>query len=84
MLQRPPAWLAKMFWGCDMSMIIYGDNNGRPGTLTGPDNEAVKTARSLVRDGLRNEAWATVELPDGRVYQARNAHGRVIARYTNA
>ena len=66
-----------------MATIIYGDNNGRPGTLTVPDNEAIKTARSLVGDGLRNEAWATCELPDGRVYQARNDHGIVIARYAD-
>ena len=64
-----------------MTKIIHGNNADRPGTLTASPDQAIKTARALVRDGLRNEAWASVELPDGRTYQARNSHGRVVARY---
>ena len=62
--------------------IRYGAGNDRPGTLTADnDREAVDIARRVVRDGLRNEAWATADLSDGRTYQARNDHGRVIDRY---
>ena len=65
--------------------IAYGAGNDRPGTLTAAtDREAVQIARKLVRDGYRNEAWASAYLTDGRTYQARNAHGRVVARYIPA
>ena len=62
--------------------ILHGDNNGRPGTLTVNETEAVATVQSLVRDGLRNEVWASAELADGRTYRARNVHGKVIGGYT--
>lgn len=61
-----------------MATIIHGAGNDRPGTLTVDDERAIETARALVCDGLRNEAWATVELPDGRKYHARNEHGDVV------
>ena len=60
-----------------MATIIHGNNHDRPGTLTVDDERAIETARALVRDGLRNEAWATVEMPDGQ-YHARNEHGDVV------
>jgi hypothetical protein len=67
-----------------MATIIHGAGNDMPGTLTVPDELAIGAARALVRDGLRNEAWATLELPDGSIYQARNEHGRVIERHVPA
>lgn len=66
-----------------MATIHYGHGNDIPGTLSRDgDKEAIRTARSLVRDGYRNDTWASVHLSDGRTYQVRNAHGRVVARYT--
>lgn len=67
-----------------MATIHYGHGNYIPGTLSRDgDKEAIRTAISLVvRDGYRNDTWASVHLSDGSTYQVRNAHGRVVARYT--
>lgn len=68
-----------------MATIYYGHGNGTPGTLTrATDKDAVRTVRDLVRQGFRNATWATVELSDKRVYQAHNAHGRIVSHYLSA
>ena len=66
--------------------ITHGDGAGSAGTLTidaATDGEAIKQANKLVTDGLRNEAWANVELQSGRVYGVRNAHGEFIGAVTD-
>lgn len=64
-----------------MATIVHGAGNDRPGTITVEASRAVEVARGMVRDGLRNEAWASVGLPDGRTYHVVNRHGRAVAHY---
>jgi hypothetical protein len=56
-----------------------------PGTKTlqsETDAQALMEVRKFVFDGLRNSAWASLELSDGRTYAARNVRGRVMGQFT--
>ena len=68
-----------------MLTIIYGVGRDHPRSITATDDaDAVQTVRDLVIEGLRNEAWANVQLSDGRTYRARNEHGLIIDDYLPA
>lgn len=65
--------------------IIHGEGNSSAGTLTidaKTDGGAIRQANKLVTDGLRNEAWANVELISGRCYGVRNEYGEFIGQLT--
>ena len=65
--------------------ITHGNNpSDTPGTITfeaESDAKAIEKLHSLVADGQRNDAWANMELVDGRLYGASNRHGKVVGGY---
>lgn len=61
----------------------HGENGqgGRLSLNARTDDEACAEVREFVAQGYRDETAASVELADGNLYQAWNAHGVVKARH---
>lgn len=59
--------------------FTHGEGNDCiPGTITKDftdEIEAVEFISKLIRDGLRNKAWATMNLRDGWHWSGRNIDG---------
>jgi len=63
----------------------HGENNVG-GTLTlkaKTDQQAMSEIKDFVQSGYRNETAASVDLSDGRLFQAWNSHGDVKTRTLN-
>jgi len=66
-------------------IIKHGEGNGSAGTFrveAATDGLAIKYANGLVAGGLRNDAWASVELATGRYYVVRNKGGDYVGQLT--
>lgn len=62
-------------------------SNDLPGTMTidaDDDQDAIRQTRAMVAAGFSGEAWASVALPDGRCYVARNVRGEAVGHHLPA